>query len=120
MFRIFRKNKKIVEDEDSKQVAEDLSLAFDEIQKHIEKHSKPYVEPSDNEILEQLEFQDNYEAAFLIRDLKKQVKVLKTKLTVLQKKYDAIKAEQDKLDDGFKNYMEFIKEKHDDNSEKTK
>lgn len=48
----------------------------------------PYVEPSDKEIIEGLEFQDNYEAAGLIRRLKKENMVLKGKLTKLQKKYE--------------------------------
>jgi len=48
----------------------------------------PYVPPSDKEIIEALEFQDNYEAAYLIKDLKKQNANLKRKLTILQKNYD--------------------------------
>jgi len=49
----------------------------------------PYVPPTDKEILEGLEFQDNYEAAYLITSLKKENANLKRKLTILQKKYDA-------------------------------
>jgi len=44
-----------------------------------------YVEKTDKEILEQLEFCDNYEAAYLIRSLKKQVANLKRELTKLKK-----------------------------------
>jgi len=53
----------------------------------------PYVPPSDKEIIEGLEFQDNYEAAYRLRELKKENAALKGKLTKLQKKYDAVKAE---------------------------
>jgi hypothetical protein len=44
-----------------------------------------YVEKTDKEIIEQLEFMDNYEAAYLIRNLKKQVANLKRELTKLKK-----------------------------------
>jgi hypothetical protein len=50
--------------------------------------AKSYQPPTDKEILEGLEFQDNYEAAFLIKSLKKENANLKRKLTVLQKKYN--------------------------------
>lgn len=50
----------------------------------------PYVEPTDKEILEGLEFQDNYEAAFRLRQLKIKNGNLKRKLTILQKKYDEL------------------------------
>jgi len=53
-----------------------------------------YVEPSDKEIIEGLEFCDNYEAAYLIRSLKKENAVLKGKLTKLKKKYDASEADR--------------------------
>ena len=46
----------------------------------------PYVAPSHKEIIEGLEFQDNYEAAFLIENLKKENANLKRKLTVMRKK----------------------------------
>lgn len=45
----------------------------------------PYVEPTDKEILEQLEFCDYYEAAYRLRELKKENANLKRKLTILQK-----------------------------------
>ena len=51
----------------------------------------PYVEPTHKEIIEGLEECGDYEAAFLIRSLKKEVKVLKGKLTKLTKKYEALK-----------------------------
>ena len=51
---------------------------------------KPYEPSTDKEIVLALEWQDNYEAAFLIRNLKKQNAVLKRKLTILQKKYDGV------------------------------
>jgi len=44
-----------------------------------------YVEKTEKEIIEQLEFMDNYEAAYLIKSLKKQVANLKRKLTKLKK-----------------------------------
>lgn len=44
-----------------------------------------YVEKTDKEIIEQLEFMDNYEAAYLIKRLKKQVANLKRELTKLKK-----------------------------------
>ena len=50
--------------------------------------AKSYVPPTDKEILEALEFQDNYEAAYLITSLKKENAVLKRKLTILQKEYE--------------------------------
>jgi len=49
----------------------------------------PYVPPTDNEILEGLEFQDDYEAAYRLRELKKENANLKRKLTILQKQYDS-------------------------------
>ena len=52
--------------------------------------AKPYVEPSHKEIIKDLEIVDNYEAAFLITNLKKEVANLKRKLTILQKKYDGV------------------------------
>jgi hypothetical protein len=55
------------------------------------KKMPPYVPPSDKEIIESLEFHDNYEAAYLITSLKKENANLKRKLTILQKKYDGIK-----------------------------
>ena len=53
-----------------------------------------YVEPTDKEIIEGLEFQDNYEAAGLITHLKKQNMILKGKLTKLTKKYEASEADR--------------------------
>ena len=50
----------------------------------------PYKHPTDKEIIEGLEFCDNYEAAGLITHLKKQNMILKGKLTKLQKKYDGV------------------------------
>lgn len=44
-----------------------------------------YVEKTDKEIIETLEFCDNYEAAYLIKSLKKQVANLKRELTKLKK-----------------------------------
>ena len=55
---------------------------------------KPYVEPTVKEILEALEFQDNYEAAYLIKSLKKENAALKGKLTKLTKKYEACEADR--------------------------
>ena len=40
-----------------------------------------YVEKTDKEIIEQLEFCDNYEAVYLIKNLKKQVANLKREIT---------------------------------------
>jgi hypothetical protein len=54
----------------------------------------PYVPPTDKEIIEGLEWCDNYEAAGLIRHLKKQNMILKGKLTKLTKKYDACEADR--------------------------
>jgi hypothetical protein len=51
---------------------------------------KPYVPPTDKEIIEKLEFLDNYEAAFLIATLKKENAKLKRKLTILKKKYETL------------------------------
>ena len=68
-----------------------------------------YVEPTDKEILEGLEFQDNYEAAFLIKDLKKQNMVLKGKLTKLTKKCNAYKEDLDNANIAVKQLMN---EKH--------
>jgi len=48
----------------------------------------PYVEPTDKEIIEGLEEGDNYEAAFRIKELKREVANLKRKLTILTKKYE--------------------------------
>jgi len=48
----------------------------------------PYVPPTDKEVIEALEFQDNYEAAYRIKELKRENANLKRKLTLLQKKYD--------------------------------
>jgi len=53
-----------------------------------------YVPPTHKEIIEELEFCDNYEAAYLIRSLKKENMVLKGKLTKLTKKYDACEADR--------------------------
>jgi len=44
-----------------------------------------YVEKTDKEIIEALEFCDNYEAAHLIKSLKKQVANLKRELTKFKK-----------------------------------
>jgi len=55
----------------------------------------PYVPPSDKEIIEGLEFQDNYEAAFRLTELKKENAVLKGKLTKLEKKVSAYKQDLD-------------------------
>lgn len=65
----------------------------------------PYVEPTHKEIIEGLEFQDNYEAAFLIRDLKKQNMVLKGKLTKLTKKSNAYKEDLDNANAAIKELM---------------
>lgn len=102
ILEIFRKNKR--NDVETKHVTEDESswvrgdvsdlsdkkadVLYINDSSHKVELAKPYEPPSDKEILEQLEFCDYYEAAFLIRDLKKQVKVLKTKLTKLENKYD--------------------------------
>ena len=50
----------------------------------------PYVPPSDKEIIEALEFQDNYEAVYLIKSLKKENANLKRKITILKKKYNSV------------------------------
>ncbi|MBN1637338.1 MAG: hypothetical protein JW866_00095 [Ignavibacteriales bacterium] len=55
-----------------------------ELRQYVEKIQ--YVPPTDKEIIEGLEFQDNYEAVFLITSLKKENANLKRKLTILQKK----------------------------------
>ena len=44
-----------------------------------------YKEKTDKEIIEELEFCDNYEAIYLIKSLKNQVAHLKRKLTNLEK-----------------------------------
>lgn len=44
-----------------------------------------YVEKSDKEIIEELEFMDNYEAVCLIKSLKRKVANLKRELTKLKK-----------------------------------
>ena len=44
-----------------------------------------YEPKTDKEIIEQLKFMDNYEAAYLIKNLKKQVANLKRELTKLKK-----------------------------------
>ena len=68
------------------------------------------LEPkTDKEIIEGLEFCDNYEAAGLIRDLKKQNMILKGKLTKLTKKCNAYKEDLDNANIAVK---ELIKEKH--------
>ena len=47
-----------------------------------------YVEKTDKEIIEQLKFCDNYEAAYLIKSLKKQVAKLKREITKVEDKSD--------------------------------
>ena len=69
----------------------------------------PYEPPTDKEILEALEFQDNYEAAYLIKDLKKQNAALKGKLTKLTKKANAYKEDLDNANTAVK---QLIQEKH--------
>lgn len=54
----------------------------------------PYVEPTDKEMIEGLEMCGYYDEAYRIRHLKKEVMVLKGKLTKLQKKYDACEADR--------------------------
>jgi len=44
-----------------------------------------YIPTTDKEIIEALEFQDNYEAVYLITSLKKQVANLKRELTKVKK-----------------------------------
>ena len=51
---------------------------------------KPYIEPTDKEMIEGLEESEHYDEAYRIRDLKKEVANLKRKLTILQKKYDGV------------------------------
>ena len=65
-----------------------MKLAYESI------HAKPYVEPTHKEIIEGLEFCDNYEAAYLITSLKKENMILKGKLTKLTKKYEACEADR--------------------------
>lgn len=60
---------------------------------HVE--AARYEPPTDKEIIEALEFQDNYEAAYLIKELKKQNAALKGKLTKLTKKCNAYKEDLD-------------------------
>lgn len=96
MFRIFRKNKKkkyLSSNVTLEGVGGDTSLAFGDDEEQTPKVglAKPYVPPSDKEIIEGLEFQDNYEAAFLIKDLKKQNAVLKGKLTKLENRYNKLR-----------------------------
>jgi len=57
-----------------------------EVRKFRVEAMPPYNPPTDKEIIEALEFQDNYEAAYLIRSLKKENANLKRKLTILKKK----------------------------------
>ena len=78
----------------------------------------PYVPPSDKEIIEGLEFQDNYEAAYRLTELKKENAVLKGKLTKLEKKVSAYKQDLDNAnavlrqsDKNFEEYMKFVAEK---------
>jgi len=80
-----------------------------EVRKFKVEPAKPYVEPTDKEIIEALEFQDNYEAAYLIKDLKKQNAALKGKLTKLKKKSDAYKDDLDRANGVVRVLM---KEKH--------
>ena len=49
-----------------------------------------YKERSDKEIIENLEFCDNYEDVYLIKSLKKQVSNLKREVTNLKKKTKVI------------------------------
>jgi uncharacterized protein YlxP (DUF503 family) len=63
---------------------------------------------TDKEILEQLGFQENYEAAYRLTELKIKNAVLKTKLKKLRKKYGVVKAELNRLDESFDKYMEFV------------
>ena len=70
----------------------------------------PYEPPTDKEILEGLEWAEQYEAAFLIRDLKKQNMVLKGKLTKLMKKANAYKEDLDNANAALK---EMIRKKPD-------
>jgi len=44
-----------------------------------------YKEITDKEIIEELEFMDNYEASYRIKQLKKEVANLKRKLTIALK-----------------------------------
>jgi hypothetical protein len=71
--------------------------------------AKPYEPPTDKEIIEGLEFQDNYEAASLITSLKKENAVLKGKLTKLTKKANAYKQDLDNANAAVK---ELIREKY--------
>ena len=67
-----------------------LELETKTVEPEVVKYEPPpYVPPTDKEIIEGLEFCDNYEAAGLIRHLKKQNMILKGKLTKLTKKYEA-------------------------------
>jgi len=49
---------------------------------------KPYVEPTDKEMIEGLEMCGYYAEACRIQELKKEVANLKRKLTILKKKYE--------------------------------
>jgi len=78
----FKKKKKIPE--------VNLNLETKTVKMEVKK-MPPYVPPTDKEIIMGLEDCENYEAAYLITSLKKENANLKRKLTILQKKYDAIK-----------------------------
>ena len=91
----------------------DLELETREVKAEVHKikiEPQPYVEPSDKEILEQLEFCDYYEAAYRLRELKKENAVLKGKLTKLEKKASAYKHDLDRANTALK---ELITEEHD-------
>ena len=65
----------------------------------------PYVPPTDKEIIEGLEWAEQFEAAGLIRHLKKQNMILKGKLTKLTKKANAYKEDLDKANVVIKELM---------------
>jgi len=89
MFEFFRKKKiptinLTMESREVKAEVRQIKVNLDE------NMMPPYVPPTDKEVIEALEFQDNYEAAYLIRSLKKENTNLKRKLTILQKKYETL------------------------------
>lgn len=101
-FRFWKKKKTIPEIR--------LELETKTVEPEVVKYEPPpYVPPTDKEIIEGLEWCDNYEAAFLIRSLKKENMVLKGKLTKLTKKATAYKTD---LDNANATIKELLKEKY--------
>ena len=88
-----RPNKVVVEEIPTINLQTETRTVKAEVRKFEVKPVK-YVEPTHKEIIEGLEFCDNYEAAYLITSLKKENMILKGKLTKLTKKYEACEADR--------------------------